>query len=70
MKPIDDPDTTNVSPAYWEAVLLSHGLGMQRGKASAKTSLRGGIKELVSVEQIEYQKSSGRVSPKGRGPDK
>lgn len=70
MKPIDDPDTENVNPAYWEAVLLSHGLGMQRGKAAAKTSVMGGIRELVSVEQITYQKNSGRVSPKGHGPDK
>ena len=69
MIPITDPDTTNTSQQYWEEVLISHGLGEQRARATTKTVLRGGIRELVGIEESEYEKSTGKVKPFGRGPE-
>lgn len=49
MKPIDKPDVQNTDPAYWETVLQSHNLGMQRGMLGKKLSYTGGWRE---VEQL------------------
>jgi len=43
---------------------------MDRGAATHKVSLRGGINELVVVEKEEYEHESGHVKPSGHGPDK
>lgn len=69
IKPILDPDRQNLSETYWNDVLASHGLSMDRGKATHKVSLRGGITELVVAEKIQYQKDSGQTKPPGKGPD-
>jgi len=50
-------------------VLESFGLGRRRGETK-KSGLRGGIAELVKVEEIELRKESGQVRPKGAGPDR
>jgi len=68
VKPITDPDVQNESAEYWEKVLLSHGLGMRKGE-STKASLRGGVKELVIIEELEYTRETGKVQPNGAGPD-
>ncbi len=69
MKPIDAPNTLETDPAYWEKVLASHGLGMNRGHRPNRTSFRGGINELVIAEQKQYEHESGEVKPTGNGPD-
>lgn len=68
MKPIENPDTQNTDPKYWEQILLSHGLGLRRGE-STKASLRGGIKDLVEIEELEFTRETGRVQPKGARPE-
>jgi len=68
MKPITEPDVENQSQDYWEKVLLSHGLGLRRGE-STKASLRGGISDLVIIEELIYTEESGRVQPKGAAPE-
>ena len=70
VKPISNPDTHNEDPEYWEKVLSSYNLGMSRGHRPNRNSFRGGINELVVVERQELDKDSGRVIPKGHGPDK
>lgn len=69
MKPIIDPNTEETDPAYWERVLASHGLGMNRGHRPNRTSFRGGINELVVTERQELDKETGNVKPPGHGPD-
>lgn len=78
------PDTTNTDPAYWEKVLRSHNLSVNRG-AHPQTKIRyndgeiekvdvvlsvGGLNNLVGVEEQEYRIASGKVKPSGHGPDK
>jgi hypothetical protein len=69
MKPIEKPNTQCEDKSYWEKVLASHNLGMNRGHRPNRTSFRGGINELVVAEQIEYEKETGAVKPPGHGPD-
>lgn len=69
MKPIENPDTTIEDESYWEKVLHSHGLGMNRGHRPNRTSFRGGINELVITEQHEHERETGTVKPPGHGPD-
>jgi len=69
MRPIENPDVSNTDQKYWETVLESHGLGVRRAETK-KSGLRGGIAELVKVEEIELRKESGQVKPKGFGPDR
>lgn len=69
IKPIYTPDRENCSVDYWNEVLASHGLSMDRGKATHQTSLRGGITELVVAEKIQNERDSGHVKPSGKGPD-
>lgn len=38
MKPITDPDLTRTDKEYWEMVLKSHGLGMNRGVTQVKSA--------------------------------
>jgi hypothetical protein len=35
MKPIKNPDINRTDKAYWEMILKSHGLGMNRGTTKA-----------------------------------
>jgi hypothetical protein len=69
MKPIDSPDLTREDSAYWDKVLASHNLGMNRGHRPNRTSFRGGINELVVTEERELERESGVVKPSGHGPD-
>lgn len=68
-KPIENPDTQNVDPGYWEKVLSSYGLGMDRGNRKSRTMLIGGISELVRAEHSLYEKETGAVKPSGHGPN-
>lgn len=78
MRPIKKPDTENTDPKYWDKVLTSHGLSMERGKPPLirmpdGRRLRmilyvGGIQELDSLME-EMAGRNGRVTPEGHGPD-
>jgi hypothetical protein len=69
MKPIENPDTEREDSEYWDKVLASHGLGMNRGHRPNRTSFRGGINELVVTERQQLDKDTGIVKPPGHGPD-
>lgn len=83
MEPINNPDVNNTDPEYWELVLLSHGLSNRKGespRARIKTEQGtkqinkllhvGGLNNLVSVDEQQFRKESGRVKPDGSGPDR
>ena len=71
MEPINDPKTDCEDLDYWEIVLASHGLSMNRGNPSRRiVSNSGTINNLVRVEQAETLKNTGKVTPKGKGPTK
>lgn len=70
MRPITGPNIKNEDKSYWERVLASHGLGMNKGHRPNRTSFRGGINELVIAEEQEYEHETGVVKPSGHGPDK
>jgi hypothetical protein len=74
-----DVDSNNPDPKYWEGVLRHCGLSMSRGK-HLKTKTKhgtedrnlipvGGSAELDAVEARQTQKSLGRVTASGHGPD-
>lgn len=66
---IDNPDTTNEDPLYWERVLASHGLAMSAGSPSRKMVPNvGNMNDLVKVEHAVYEAETGRVKPPGHGP--
>jgi hypothetical protein len=67
--PITNPNLEDCSEKYWEQVLESFGLGLNRGHRPGKASLRGGINELVKIEELQYEHETGKVKPQGRGPD-
>lgn len=81
--PIDNPDTTNEDFNYWEKVLESHGLSMDSGYPKrlerpdrrrrlvfvGSTHDLENIEEKVLEEEKILGKSSGRVVPKGHGPE-
>lgn len=50
---------------YWEKILKDDGLGMGRG-APKWLSYRN---NLVKTEEIEEARQTGKVRPKGPGPD-
>jgi len=67
---ITNPDVTNENPRYWEQVLASHGLAMSAGSPSRKMVPNvGNINDLVKLENAVYEQETGRVKPKGHGPD-
>jgi len=69
-EPITNPDTENTDPKYWERVLKTHNLAMTRGSNQDSVSYQGTIKDLIKLDTGMYEKETGRVVPKGHGPDK
>jgi hypothetical protein len=73
LNPINNPDTTNTDPSYWEKVLASHGLSEGRALSTRAVVYVGSSKNLVDVEnqQLEKKLCGGRrARPKGYGPDR
>ena len=56
---------------YWEEKLRKAGLSMDAGRdpGHRKLVLIGGSIEVDMIQEIMIRKESGRVSPKGAGPD-
>jgi hypothetical protein len=48
-EPIDQPDVSNTDPAYWETVLKSHKLGMNRGMLGGRLSYVGDWREVETL---------------------
>lgn len=74
MQPVHkaDIDTNNTDPEYWERVLRSYNLGMDRGSRRHSTSYVGDVGTLDAIEQkrLDEQEMGGRrVVPNGAGPD-
>lgn len=69
MDPITNPDLTNEDPQYWEKVLLSHGLSMKRANKPRVEAYIGTTQNLITLDTRNEEKSSGRVTPPGHGPD-
>ena len=75
MDPIKNPDPTNTEKSYWENVLRSWNLSMNRGKSpqtwidrgteterrESVTNQVGSLNNLVGVEEEEFRKASGKV---------
>ena len=70
MEKIENPDILNEDPTYWELVLKSHNLGMARGSNQHLANYAGGLNELNRLDTGLYEKSTGKVKPKGSGVDK
>lgn len=82
-KPIKNPDTSNESPEYWTKVLVSWNLASERGRPSRmhmedgsggkklgrRTSFIGSLVNLQTVEEQEFRRKRGKVSPSGSGPE-
>lgn len=56
---------------YWEEKLRKAGLSMDAGRdpGHRKLVLIGGSIEVDMIQEIMIRKKSGRVRPKGAGPD-
>jgi hypothetical protein len=71
VEPINQPDLNNESAEYWELVLRSHNLSVDRGRVSRKmVSHVGGLNNLVGIEKEDFIDCTGQVKPTGKGPDK
>jgi len=68
-EPIYQPDVTNESPEYWEKVLTSHDLSMDRGYQPDLVSYIGDLENLKILERRNAKKMTGKVFPAGHGPD-
>jgi hypothetical protein len=77
-KKIKNPDTANEKPSYWEKVLSSHKLSMEKGRAPRfrrngkqirKVKFVGGMRNIEGIQEQQFRKRTGRVEPKGHGPD-
>jgi hypothetical protein len=53
---------------YWDTVLRGYGLGLGRGKG-AKVDYVGDAKDIGVFETKIVSKKTGRVRPKGKGPE-
>lgn len=71
-------DTKNETQRYWDEVLNKMGLSMDSGLPPARhrkgrlervAFTAGGSQDIVRLDEQEYVRESGRVVPKGRGPD-
>ncbi len=70
MKPIIEVDTSNESVEYWNDILRSHGLSMERGKRPNLVVNVGGLYVLNKVDEKQFVKQTGKAEPDGYGPDK
>lgn len=70
MKPITEVDTSNESVEYWNDILRSHGLSMERGKRPNLVVPVGGLFVLNKVDEKQLVKETGKREPEGYGPDK
>ena len=77
-KKIKKPDLENIEQSYWEKVLSSHRLTMEKGRAPRfrrngkqirKVKFVGGMDNIEGVQEQQYRKRTGRVVPSGHGPD-
>lgn len=85
MKPITHPDPDNIDPSYWNQVLASHGLSMDRAKRSRiqigprenrqqieRVTCIGSSNNLVGLEEEQERsriRGGKRVHPSGHSPD-
>lgn len=69
VKPIKEIDQTNESPEYWNSILKSFNLSMQRGYRPNVVTPIGGLFVLNKIDEKQAAKESGKVEPSGYGPD-
>jgi hypothetical protein len=62
-------DIENKSPKYWAKVLQKLGLSEKRGLQPNLISYMGTSQDLVALEERNAEDATGRVSPRGHGPD-
>lgn len=84
-EPIVNPDPNNTDLKYWDKVLASHGLSMERARRSRiqlgprgerqqveRLTYVGNSKDLVSMEEKQARirvRGGRRVRPEGSEPD-
>lgn len=68
-EPVTEIDHSNENPEYWNEILNSFGLSMQRGSRPNVVTPSGNLTNLNRIEIKSFQKDSGRVAPAGSKPE-